>query len=88
MGVSDNDSTKEGKGKTNAQSTSSYHKPGKAYFYPSLKIHKLKREDLVPGVEPPVRLVTALHEGIAKRSDVFLASEYLKSLEKDYCKDL
>lgn len=87
MGVSDNDKS-DGSGPTNRPSTSSYHKPGKAYFYPSLKIHKLKKEDLVPGVEPPVRLVTALHEGIAKRSDVFLASEYLKSLEKDYCKDL
>lgn len=88
MGVSDNDSTKPDKEKTNAPSSASYHKPGKAYFYPSLKIHKLKREDLVPGVEPPVRLVTALHEGIAKRSDIFLTSQYLKDLEKDFCKDL
>ena len=87
MGVSDND-RKDGEGPTNRPSTASYHKPGKAYFYPSLKIHKLKREELVPGVEPPVRLVTALHEGIAKRSDVFLASEFLKNLEKDYCEDL
>ena len=59
MGVSDND-----------KSDGSV-KPGKAYFYPSLNIHKLKRE--VPGVEPPERLVTALHVGIAKRSDVLLA---------------
>ena len=78
MGVSDNDSTRDDKDKTNAKSTSSHHKPGKAYFYPSIKIHKLTKQELVPGVEPPVRLVTALHEGIAKRSDVFLASEYLK----------
>ena len=88
MGVSDNDSTRDDKDKTNAKSTSSHHKPGKAYFYPSIKIHKLTKQELVPGVEPPVRLVTALHEGIAKRSDVFLASEYFKDLEKDYCKDL
>ena len=88
MGVSDNDSTKEGKDKTNAKCTSSHFKPGKSYFYPSLKIHKLTRKDLIPGVEPPIRLVTALHEGISKRSDVYIASEYFKDLEKDYCKDL
>ena len=88
MCVSDNDSTRDDKDKTNAKSTSSHHKPGKAYFYPSIKIHKLTKQELVPGVEPPVRLVTALHEGIAKRSDVFLASEYFKDLEKDYCKYL
>ena len=88
MGVSDNDSSRDDKEKTNAKSTASYHKPGKAYFYPSIKIHKLTKQELVPGVEPPVRLVTALHEGIAKRSDVFLASQYFKDLEKDYCKDL
>ena len=54
MGVSDNDSTKEVKDKTNAKCTSSHFKPGKSYFYPSLKIHKLTRKDLIPGVEPPL----------------------------------
>ena len=53
-----------------------------------LKIHKLTKEELIPGVEPPARLVTSLRDGVAKRSDVFLADRYLKSLEKDYCDDL
>ena len=73
---------------TNNPSTLPHFKPGRAYFYPSLKIHKLKKEDLKPGVEPPIRLITALQDGITKRSDVFLASRYLKDLEKDFCKDL
>ena len=41
-----------------------------SYFYPMVKIKKLAR-DLVPGVNPPSRLVTALQEGVSKRSDVF-----------------
>ena len=53
-----------------------------------LKIHKLTRDQLVPGVEPPARLVTALQEGISKRSDVFLAERFLKDLEMHYCIDL
>ena len=53
-----------------------------------LKIHKVRKEDLIPGVEPPARLVTSLRDGVSKRSDVFLAETYLKSLEKDFCKDL
>ena len=73
---------------TNNKSTSSHFKPGKAYFYPALKIHKLQKEDLKPGVEPPFRLITALQDGITKRSDVFLADQYLKDLEKDFCSDL
>ena len=69
-------------------STHPRFKPGVAYFYPMLKIHKVRKEELIPGVEPPARLVTSLREGVAKRSDVFLADRFLKSLEKDYCKDL
>ena len=72
----------------NTMSTHQRFKPGIPYFYPMLKIHKLRREDLIPGVEPPARLVTSLRDGVAKRSDVFLADRFLKSLEKDYCKDL
>ena len=52
------------------------------------KIHKLPKEDLVPGVNPPSRLVTALQDGISKRSDVFLAYYFLKDLESDFCQDL
>ena len=69
-------------------STSPRFKPGVSYFYPMLKIHKLRKEDLLPGVEPPVRLVTSLRDGVSKRSDVFVADRFLKPLEKEYCKDL
>ena len=69
-------------------STHPRFKPGVAYFYPMLKIHKLAKNELVPGVEPPARLVTSLRDGVAKRSDVFVADRFLKPLEKDFCKDL
>ena len=72
----------------NNKSTSSRFKPGTSYFYPMLKIHKLSKEELVPGVIPPSRLVTALQDGISKRSDVFLADKFLKELEADFCEDL
>ena len=52
-------------------STHPCFKPGVPYFYPMLKIHKVRKTDLVPGEEPPARLVTSLSEGVAKRSDVF-----------------
>ena len=39
-------------------------------------------------MQPSIRLITALQEGITKRSDVFLARNYLNSLEQDYCNDL
>ena len=48
MGISDN-LAKDGSGPTNRPSTSPHFKPGKSYFYPSVKIHKCKNEDLVPG---------------------------------------
>ena len=72
----------------NNKTTSSHLKPGTSYFYPMLKIHKLQKEELIPGVKPPARLVTALQEGISKRSDVFVADRFLKELEENYCKDL
>jgi hypothetical protein len=53
-----------------------------------LKIHKLKPEQLKPGCKPPARLVTALNEGVCKRSDVFIAQNFLKNVEKLYCEDL
>ena len=72
----------------NNKSTSSHVKPGTTYFYPMLKIHKLAKENIKPGCNPPARLVTALQDGISKRSDVYLADRYLKELEKDFCLDL
>ena len=87
MGISNN-TNKDGTGPTNALSTHPHFRPGKSYFYPSLKIHKLQKAQLVPGVEPPVRLITAMQDGITKRSDVFLADRYLRLLERDFCRDL
>ena len=87
MGISDNPKADES-GPTNCLSTLPHYRPGKAYFYPSLKIHKCKRQDLKPGIEPPARLITALQDGITKRSDVFLADKLLGDLEKEFCQDL
>ena len=87
MGISDNP-RKDGTGPTNRPSTLPHFKPGTAYFYPSLKIHKLQKKDLKPGVEPPVRLITAPQDGISKRSDVYIAETYLSPLEKAFCGDL
>ena len=78
MGVTENDN----------KSTSPHFKPGISYFYPMLKIHKLKREEITVAADPPARLVTALQEGITKRSDVFLAKSFIQHLEKDFCDDL
>ena len=87
MGISDNKNADES-GPTNRLSTLPHFRPGTAYFYPSLKIHKCKKEDLKPGVEPPIRLITALQDGITKRSDVFLTDKLLRDLERDFCQDL
>ena len=70
------------------KSTASRFKFGKTYFVPSLKIHKVKPEDLKPGCDIPVRLITCLQQGVTKRSDVYTASKWLKDLETDYCNDL
>ena len=78
----------DGSGPTNRPRTSPHFKPGISYFYLSLKIHKVRKEQLTPGVEPPIRLITALQDGITKRSDVFLAETYLRDLEKDFCAEL
>ena len=48
----------------------------------------MDRSQLVPGVQPPIRLITALQDGVSKRSDVFVADRYLKDLERDFCGDL
>ena len=53
-----------------------------------LKIHNLSKEELIPGVNPPARLVTALQEGINNRTDVFLAERFLKNLNANFRKDL
>ena len=70
------------------KSTASRYKYGRTYPVPSLKIHKLKPNELVPGVDIPTRLISCLQEGVTKRCDVFLVDKWLQDLEKDYCKDL
>ena len=70
------------------KSTSSKFKLGNTYFVPSLKIHKMNPEEIVPGCNIPARLITCLQQGITKRSDVYLAQMYLKDLERDFCQDL
>ena len=71
----------------NNKSTLAHFKPGVTYFNPSLKIHKMQEEDIVPGCEPPARLISCFQDGITKRSDVFLAEKWLKHLEQDFCYD-
>ena len=87
VGISDNLKS-DGSGPTNRHSTLSIYKPGKPYFYPSPKIHKVPVNELIPGVEPHIRLITALQDGVTKRSDVFICDKFLRALELDYCKDL
>ncbi|HAO14743.1 MAG TPA: hypothetical protein DDE71_04180, partial [Tenacibaculum sp.] len=70
------------------KSTSSRFKYGRTYFNPSLKIQKMKTEELVPGCNVPARIITCLQGSVTKRSDVYIADTWLKSLEKDYCVDL
>ena len=74
--------------KVNNKSTSAYFKPGITYFTPSLKIHKMRDQDIVPGCNPPARLISSLQDGITKRSDEFIAYKWLKKLEDDFCTDL
>ncbi|KAL5257010.1 hypothetical protein ACHWQZ_G012063 [Mnemiopsis leidyi] len=88
VGISDNARQENPSLPTNRPSTLSIYKPGKPYFYPSLKIHKLHVDDLKPGCEPPIRLITALQEGVTKRADVFLCDKFLQPLEVDFCKDI
>ena len=72
----------------NNKSTASRFKFGRTYFMPSLKIHKLDPCDLKPGCDIPIRLITCLQEGFSKRSDVYIASKWLRELQYDYCTDL
>ena len=70
------------------KSTSSYFKYGDTYFNPSMKIHKMKLEDIKPGCDPPARLITCLQDGVTSRSDIFIANRWLKSLQSDFCEDI
>ena len=72
----------------NGKSTSSIFKAGETYFNPSLKIHKMKIEDIKPGCDPPARIITCLQDGITSRSDIYIAEKWLKPLQKDFCLDI
>ena len=69
-------------------STSSTFKPGTPYFYGLLKVHKFKPEDLKPGVDIPIRLVTDLSRSVTSRSDKFINWKFLQPLQEEFCKDL
>ena len=58
------------------------------YVCPLFKIHKVKPEELLPGVRPSIRLVTAQKNGPFLRSDKFLMFKALEDLQEDYCSDL
>ena len=84
-------SVKEGKeivGVTekNNKSTASRFKYGRTYPVPSLKIPKLKPEELVPGADIPARLISCLQEGITKRLDVFIVESGYKILKRTIVK--
>ena len=87
VGITDNPKS-DGSSPSNRPSAHSIYKPGRPYFCPSPKIHKGPLHKLIPGVEPPVGLITALQDGVTKRSDVFICDRFLRLLELDYCKDL
>ena len=59
-----------------------------AYFYGLLKIHKLDPENLKPGTEIPIRLVTDLSHSVTSRSDKFLNWKYLQDIQEEFCSDL
>ena len=69
-------------------STLDRFKPGEAYHYPLLKLHKLKPDQIKPGIVPPCRLVTALDQSPTVRSDTYLDAEHLAPLSRDFCHDL
>ena len=56
--------------------------------HPMLKILKLSKDELKPGITPPATLVTALQERISKHSDVFVAERFLNNLEQEYYEGL
>ena len=58
------------------------------YAYPLFKIHKIKPEELLPGVRPPIRLVTAQKNGPTSRSDKYLMRKILQDVQDEYCIDL
>ena len=75
-------------GKSGRPSTLDIYKPGTPFFSVYPKVHKLKIDELISGVEVPFRLVTNLSKGPTSRADKFVAINYLQQLQQDYCTDL
>ena len=75
-------------GKSGKPSTLGINKPGTPFFNVYLKVHKLKIDELISGVEVPFQLVTNLSKGPTSRADKFVAVNYLQQLQQDYCADL
>ena len=44
--------------------------------------------EIIPGSDPSACLITWLQDGVTSRSDIFIAEEWLKPLQKKYCLDL
>ena len=44
--------------------------------------------DIVPGIDLPFRIITSLSKGPTARADKFIAVNFLRGLQDDYCKDL
>lgn len=70
------------------RSTLDIFKAGTPYFYVLPKVHKFKDlNQLVPGVEMPSRLVTALNQGLTVNGDKYITTNYLGPLAVEFCKD-
>ena len=76
------------KSESGRPSTLDVYKPGTPFFNVYPKVHKLKIDELIPGVEVPFRLVTNLSKGPTSRADKFVAVNYLQHLQQDYSADL
>ena len=70
------------------RSTLDIYKAGTPYFYVLPKVHKFKDLSLlVPGVEMPSRLVTALNQGLTVNGDKYITTNYLGPLALEFCRD-
>ena len=73
---------------TGRPSPLSVFKPGTPYYYGLLKLHKCRKEDLLPGCKIPLRLVNDLSQSPTSRSDKYINWKFLKPLQEEFCSDL
>ena len=69
-------------------STLDIFKPGIPSFTALPKLHKLLIEEILPATPLPFRMVTDLSRGPTNRADKYVAVNFLKGLQDDYCGDL